>query len=212
VKTATLLAVLLATTGCAHDKVAHRDAAEASPLPAIADRILLEAGWKPLPEAAADHRQVIRVASVFALIDRPYVQIVQSGTDVVLQLSDSIGNRVARPLAPEQWAHLVKMAEVLRLPMGEAKAAHHWRAIIKHYGECHGWNEIETALGGQLAYAYTSVCFGPAGEPRLGFVDEVNRMALATFPECGRATQSNEIVQHLAYCPTDLVKKGIRAN
>jgi hypothetical protein len=83
--------------------------------------------------------------------------------------------------------------------------------ILRRYGECHGWNEIETALGAQLAYYDTGICLGPAGKLRLGFVDEVNRLALATFPECGQATESNEIVRRLAFCPPALVKKAADA-
>jgi hypothetical protein len=168
----------------------------------IDDHALKEARWLPLSELVEEDREVIRVASIFALADRAYVQITKVHDVISIELTDSIGNKLSRPLPAEQWRALVSKAQALSTPVDEAAAARHLREVVKRTGYCHGGDQVETALDGQRQYISTSVCQGEEAKPALSFVDAVNRAALAVFPECGSASDRTEVISALSYCPT----------
>jgi hypothetical protein len=201
------IATVAVATSCAPEPPGHP-----LPTPAAAVGIdqdtLREARWQPLNEAASGGREVIRVASVLGLVERVYVEIDKSGSDVTLEVGDAIGNRMKRRLPPDAWARLAKHAQVLRVPIDEKKAERHYRWIVKHSGYCHGWDQIETALAGQKTYVATTVCLGDAAKERWEFAEEVIAAALALFPECGTAPDGMKAMEHLFLCPTEQAKKG----
>lgn len=199
-----ILASVASISACSHSQQSARVETAAVPR-SIDNSTLKEARWSPVANATGDNREVIRVASVLALINRSYVEIVRRGDEITLEVADPVGNRFRRPLASAQWQALVAGAEVLKTPMNDAKATRHLRRVVKQTGYCHGGSQVELVLNGQYTYASPSVCLGPEAKPALSFVDMVNRTALTLFPECGQATDPSEIVTQLSHCPAKLV-------
>jgi hypothetical protein len=167
---------------------------------ALQRRMLAKAGFEPLEALARKGIEVQRAAYMIALLDRPSVEIRRTPDGAVVVSLRNLGNEATQALAPQVWTSLAERSGAAFVEPDPAKLRKVYRKLIRRYGYCHSWTDLEALIGGASRRITGSICFRELEAPSLAYADAMARIAVDHISVCEPDRDELDPVEALRKC------------
>lgn len=142
------------------------------------------AGFEPLSALAARGLEVQRVDPMWGLLDYPAAELTRDAAGAVTISMKYRGHVRTAPVSADVWARFAARAPAAFAPADPRALERKYREVVRRYGYCHGWDNLEAVFGGREQRETVSVCMGDLQKVSVAYGNDLARLAIDHIPLC----------------------------